>query len=212
MMIKMDDQDIDVFIVGQNISKHEAYYACRRDREIVRVAQGVYFRAGKDVNELFHAFGIRLAKYFFAHTALTHSTAWYKRPVDGRVFIGGEYPYKRIIAPYGGDFRIVQSMVHPDLTDARMYSLEVFQDPYGAFEMYCATPEMTLIHLMDATKANIEKHLPDEEMEKIAALLYKKYGSKSATLAALEDIAVAANKQNEFDRLLKHFFLQRRRN
>ena len=205
------DENVDVFIVGENITKHEAYFASRRDKLIVRVAQGVYFRAGKSVDALFEEFGIRLAKYFFQNAALTHSTAWYKRPVEGRIFVGGEYPYKKAVAPYGGDFRIVQSMVHPKLDDKRMYELTSFKDSFGEFFMYCATPEMTIIHLMDATKQNVEKHLPEVEMDKIFDLLLSKYHGKAGMLTTLEDIAAAANKRNEFERLLKHFFLQRKR-
>ncbi len=207
----MDQRDNDVFIVGLNITKHEAYFACRRDKVILRVAQGVYFRAGKSVDQLFNEYGIRLAKYFFQNATLTHSTAWYKRPVDGRIFVGGEYPYKKVIAPYGGDFRIIQSMVHPKLEDPRMYELTCFKDPFGEFEMYCATPEMTIIHLMDATKQNVEKHLPEAEMDKIFDLLLDKYHGKAGMLTTLEEIAAAADKRNEFERLLKHFFLQRKR-
>lgn len=208
----MDDRH-DVFIVGLNITKHEAYFACRRDKLIVRAAQGVYFKDGKEPEDLFNEYGIRLANYFFQKVALTHSTAWYKRPKDGRIFVGGEYPYKKVVAPYAGDFKVIQSLVNPQLDDPRMYEMVRFEDGFGpdaAFEMPCATPEMTLIHLMDATKQNVEKHLPDVEMEKIVAQLLEKYNGKAAMLTQLEEIAVAANKQNEFDRLLKHFFLKRR--
>lgn len=205
------DENVDVFIVGFNTTKHEAYFASRRDKLLNRVAQGVYFRADKDTAVLFEKFGIRLAKHFFQKAALTHSTAWHKRPVKGRIFVGGEYPYKKAIAPYGGDFRIVQSMVHPKLDDGRMYELTRFTDPFGEFEMHCATPEMTSIHLMDATKQNLEKHLPEAEMEKIFDQLLAKYNGKAGMLTQLEEIAVAADKRNEFDRLLKHFFLQRKR-
>ncbi|NMX77785.1 hypothetical protein HBO23_32990 [Pseudomonas sp. WS 5532] len=204
------DERHDVFIVGLNTDKHEAY-ACKRDKEIVRVAQGVYFRAGVDVDALFEQYGIRLAKYFFRSAALTHSTAWFRKPVGGRIFVGGDYPYKKVVAPYGGDCLIVQSMVHPKLDDVRMYQVVTFEDPLGSFEMHCATPEMTLIHLMDATKKNVEKHLPETEMEKMFQQLQEKYGSKSAALAELETIAQVADKTNEFERLLKHFFSQRRR-
>jgi hypothetical protein len=99
-MSKTLDEKHDVFIVGLNISKHDAYFAYRRDKEIVRAAQGVYFRAGLDAAQLFEVYGIRLANHFFQKAALTHSTAWYKRPTHGRVFVGGEYPYKKVIAPY----------------------------------------------------------------------------------------------------------------
>jgi hypothetical protein len=188
------DERHDVLLVGVNTDKHEAY-ALKRDKQIVRVAQGVYFRTGKDAEVLFELYGIRLAKFCFQSAALTHSTAWYRKPVDGRVFLGGDYPYKKSIAPYEGDFRIVQSMVHPKLTDERMYELAKFEDPLGQFE----------------TKKNVEKHLPEQEMDKIFEQLQLKYGSKASTLAALETIAQAAEKTNEFERLLKHFFSQRRR-
>lgn len=200
------DEPHDVFIVGLNISKHDAYFAYRRDKKIVRAAQGVYFRAGLDAAQLFDTYGIRLANHFFQEAALTHSTAWHKRPTHGRVFIGGDYPYKKVIAPYAGDFQIVQSLVNPQLGDSRMYELVEFEDPFGKFEMYCATTEMTIIHLMDATKKNVEKHLPETEINAIFAKLHEKYGGKAQLLTALEEIAVVANKENEFDRLLKYYF------
>jgi len=201
----MDDNH-DVFIVGFNISKHEAYFACRRDKTIVRAAQGVYYRAGLDAEKLFDIYGIRLANHFFQKAALTHSTAWFKRPTHGRVFVGGEYPYKKVIAPYAGDFQIVQSLVNPRIDDPRMYELVEFEDPFGKFDMYCATAEMTIIHLMDATKKNVEKHLPEEEISAILAKLHEKYGGKAQLLTALEEIATVADKVNEFDRLLKYYF------
>jgi len=201
----MDDNH-DVFIVGFNISKHEAYFACRRDKTIVRAAQGVYYRAGLDAEKLFDIYGIRLANHFFQKAALTHSTAWYRRPKHGRVFVGGEYPYKKVIAPYAGDFQIVQSLVNPRIDDPRMYELVEFEDPFGKFDMYCATAEMTIIHLMDATKKNVEKHLPEEEISAILAKLHEKYGGKAQLLTALEEIATVADKVNEFDRLLKYYF------
>jgi hypothetical protein len=200
------DENHDVFIVGFNIEKHDAYFACRRDKLIVRAAQGVYFRAGVDAAKLFDTYGIRLANYFFQKAALTHSTAWYKRPTHGRVFVGGEYPYKKVIAPTAGDFQIVQSLVNPRTDDSRMYELVEFEDPFGKFEMYCATAEMTAIHLMDATKKNVEKHLPEVEIRAIFAKLHEKYGSKAQLLTALEEIAEVAEKENEFDRLLKYYF------
>ncbi len=202
----MNDKD-EVFIVGFNITKHDAYFACRRDKKIVRAAQGVYFRAGLDTEQLFNTYGIRLAHTSFQKAALTHSTAWYKRPVKGRVFVGGEYPYKKIIAPYDGDFQIVQSLVkNPDYSDERIYELVEFSDPFGTFKMYCTTMEMTLLHLMDATKKNVEKHLPDAIIDEIFDGLKNKYGGKTALLSALEQIAVATDKTNELDRLLKFHF------
>jgi len=201
----MNDND-EVFIVGFNITKHEAYFACRRDKKIIRAAQGVYFRVGLNTEYLFNTYGIRLANTSFQKAALTHSTAWYKKPTKGRVFLGGDYPYKKIIAPYDGDFQIVQSLVNPDFTDSRIYELVKFSDPFGTFEMYSATMELTLLHLMDATKKNVEKHLPDAMIDEIFDGLKKKYGGKTQLLTTLEDIATSTNKTNELDRLLKFHF------
>lgn len=264
----MDDRD-DVFIVSKNILKHEAHLACKRDNLIERVAQGVYFRVGADPKVLFQNYGIRLAHLFFSNAVLTHSTAWYKRPVDGRVFVGGDYPYKKNIADsLGEDLRIVQSLIRPGLDvavkeadegeallalqqcvsgeipaddprrtealltfglkpdvvvdgalleklrparRARMYEYAYFEDTFGKFKVASATPEMLLIQLMDATKHNIEKHLPEVEMEKLAELLVERHASWPEAVTAVEEIAVESGKENEFERLMKHFFRLRRR-
>lgn len=259
----------DIFIVGLNISKNEAYLASRRDKRIARVAHGVYFPVGSDAAALFEQYGLRLAKVFFANTVLTHSTAWYKRPVDGRVFVGGDYPYKKIIAEnVGVDLRIVQSLIHPELkralhdadeaeslmvleqvlagtleaTDpvvaralktfgqtegaevtaelvaackpkrlARMYEYVNFEDQFGPFKIACATPEMLLLQLQDSTKQNVEKHLPEVETDKIVELLVEKHSTWPQALVALEELAAETEKLNEFERLMRNFFNQRRR-
>ncbi len=198
-------ENSDLYLVGLNIDKHTAHFACRRDKTLVKAAQGVYFRAGLNAETMFNTYGIRLARHFFQTAALTHSTAWYKRPTHGRVFIGGNYPFWKAIAPYGGDFKIVQGIARPVISDPRMYELVEFQDPLGGFGMYCATPEMLAIQLMEATKTNIEKHLPKLEMDAILDGLLKKYGGKSQMLATLQEIAEIADKGREFDRLLKYY-------
>jgi hypothetical protein len=206
--IKMNDHD-DLFIVGMNITKHEAYHKYK-DKELQRAAQGIYFRTGRSAELLFNTYGFRLVSYCFQNVALSHATAWYKRPHEGRIFIGGEYPYRKAIATYAGDFRILQSITHSDFTDRRMYERVKFKDSFGEFELMCAKPGLIIIQLQDATKQNIEKHLPDSETLKIIDQLQQGYPSKSAMLTALEEIAIAANKRNEFDRLLRLFFFKKR--
>ncbi len=203
----------DIFIVGLNITKIEASLAARNGKDIVRVAHGVYFRTGVDAEEIFNEYGLRLTNYFFKNVALTHSTAWYKRPMLGRVFIGGDYPYKKVIAPEAGDFCIVQSKIHPVLTDHRLYESLYIQDGFGPkqkFEMYCATPELTLLHLMETPKKNMEKQLSVTEMEKLIAFLLNKHNGKAALITAVEEIALLTDKQSDFVRFLKHFFLQKK--
>lgn len=193
----------DVYIVGLNITKGDAWLAAHHDGELVRAVQGVYFRVGVDPAEMFETYGIRLANHFFPNAALTHSSAWYRRAVRGRVFLGGEYAYKKVIARHSGDFQIIQSRVNPRFDDPRMYQPVRFDDPLGSFEMFCATEEMTLVHLMDATKVNIEKHLPASEMDLMVERLEEKYGDEATAFEAIQEIAIAAGKLNEFDRLLR---------
>lgn len=203
----------DIFIVGLNITKLDASLAARNGKDIVRVAHGVYFRTGVDAEKIFNEYGLRLANYFFKNVALTHSTAWYKRPLYGRVFIGGDYPYKKVIAPEAGDLCIVQSKIHPVLTDHRLYECLSIEDGFGPkqkFEMYCSTPELTLLHLMETPKKNMEKQLSVTEMKKLVAFLLDKHGGKASLLTVIEEIALLTDKQNEFVRLLKHFFLQKK--
>ncbi|MGV8495679.1 hypothetical protein ACV342_33920, partial [Pseudomonas aeruginosa] len=58
------DERHDVLLVVVNTDKHEAY-ALKRDKQIVRVAQGVYFRTGKDAEVLVELYGVRLSKFCF---------------------------------------------------------------------------------------------------------------------------------------------------
>lgn len=193
----------DVYIVGLNISKGDAWIAAHHDGELVRAVQGVYFRVGADPAEMFNTYGIRFASHFFPHAALTHSTAWYRRPIMGRVFVGGEYAYKKVIARRSGDFQIIQSRVSPKFDDSRMYRQIRLEDPLGTYEVFCATEEMTLVHLMDATKINTEKHVPASEMDLMLDRLKEKYGDEVRAFEAIQEIAIAAGKLNEFDRLLR---------
>ena len=87
------------------------------------------------------------------------------------------------------------------------------QDGFGPkkkFEMYCATPELTLLHLMEPARKNAAKYLPPEEMEKLVRFLLDKHTSKSSLLTAIEEIALVTGKHNDFARLLKYFLLKKK--
>ena len=104
----------DIYIVGININKQYAYSLSKEadpaDR-YVRVVHGIYFRESIPAEQLFETYGFRITRQLLANAALTHSTAWYKRPTDGRIFVGGAYPYHRTVGDKVGDFAIVQSMI-----------------------------------------------------------------------------------------------------
>lgn len=204
----------DIYIVGININKQYAYSLSKEadpaDR-YVRVVHGIYFRASIPAEQLFETYGFRITRQLLANAALTHSTAWYKRPTDGRIFVGGAYPYHRTVGDKVGDFAIVQSMISQRsnqlltdmLNDRRLYYPFTVTDPMGSFDMHCATDEMILLSMFDSTKANKEKHLPQVEMNKLLDDLLYKYGDMPTLLVLLREMAEEIGKVNEYNRALK---------
>lgn len=203
----------DIFIVGLNISKAEASNIARTNAGIVRIAHGVYIKAGVDVKKMFNEYGLRLANYFFKNAALSYSTAWYKRPIDGRIFLGGDYAYRKPIGSDDNNLCIVQSKTYPKLTDKRLYEVLQIQDGFGKneqFEIFCSTPELALLEVILRAPKNIEKNLEDIEMEKITSFLLKKHKNKSSLLNCLEDIATITNRQSDFERFTKYLLLNKK--
>lgn len=203
----------DIFIVGFNISKAEASTIARTNADIVRVAHGVYLKAGVDVEKIFNEYGLRLANYFFKNAALSHSTAWYKQPVAGRIFLGGDYAYRKPIGADDKNLCIVQSKTYPILTDTRLYDVLQIQDGFGKneqFEIFCSTPELVLLEVILKQRKNVEKNLDDIEMEKITSFLLKKHRNKSSLLNYLEDIAATTNRQSDFERFARYLLLNKK--
>lgn len=194
-------------IVPDNISKQDAH-AQAKAGAIQRILHGVYIDSGVQLERVFTESGIRLANKLFPSAVLTHASAYLKAPHMDRVFVGGDYPYKKIIADGKGyEARIVQSVVRPDITDARLYKKHTFKDGTGSFEMYCATDELVLIQHMDATKVNPEKHLPYETILKLWKDVQKRAGGKDKAWALLSQIGTAVDKQAEAERFYKQFII-----
>ncbi|WP_198098608.1 hypothetical protein [Xanthomonas citri] len=195
-------------IVPDTITKQEAH-AQAKAGSIVRIMQGVYIDTGTRFEDVFAEFGVRLANKLFPNAALTHASAYLQRPHMDRVFVGGDYPYKKIIADGKGyEARVVQSVVRPDFNDDRLYTPYLFTDGLGKFEMYCATPELVLIQSMDATKVNPEKHLPYNTVLQIWEDAQKRAGGQEKAWALLKEIGEAVDKQAEADRFYKQFILK----
>lgn len=195
----------ELFIVSDNITKEKAYFG-HKDASLRRIAQGVYIERDANFREVFQTYGIRLVRRFFPLAALTHATAWYKCPMDDRVFVGGDYPYKKVLVEDGYEGRIVQSMVFPDFTNPLLYKEVKITDPLGSFKMWCATPELVLLHQMDATKVNVEKRLPDEVVQTVWLELKKRYGGRGHAFDVIEKVGDAAGKTREADRFLKSHY------
>ena len=194
-----------LFIVNENIRKEQAYLGSRSE-DLRRIAHGVYIDHDASFREVFQTFGIRLARKFFPNSALTHSTARHRRPVHDRVFVGGDYPYKKILELDGYEGRIVQSTVHPDINDQRLYVEVPITDPMGTFTMWCATPELVLLQQMDSTKVNPEKHLQQSEIRAIWDEVKSRYGGRGHAWDVLEEVAAAANKTTEANRFFNRFY------
>lgn len=198
-------EETELFIVSENITKEKAYFG-QRDEELRRVAQGVYVDIDADFRSIFQIYGIRLARRFFPQAVLTHCTAWYLKPTDDRVFVGGDYPYKKMLVEGDYEARIVQSTVRPDIADERLYRQVQITDPLGTFDMWCATPELLLLQQMDATKVNPEKHMPEPEVLKVWRQVKKRYGGRGHAWDVLEDVARAAGKRNEANRFFNRYY------
>lgn len=194
-----------LFIVNDNIKKEQAYFGSRSE-QLRRIAHGVYISQDASFKDVFQVYGLRLARKFFPNAALTHSTAWYRRPLHDRVFVGGDYPYKKSIDVDGYEGRIVQSTVHPDYSDARLYQEAKITDPIGSFQMWCATPELILLQQMDATKVNPEKHLPDPDVRAIWREVKARHGGRGHAWDVMEEVAKAAGKENEAERFFKKHY------
>jgi hypothetical protein len=208
---KKRSRDPVLFIVNDNIKKEQAYFGSRSE-QLRRIAHGVYISQDASFEEVFKTYGLRLARKFFPNAALTHVTARYRVPVGpigepaDRVFVGGDYPYKKILDVDGFEARIVQSTVNPDYKDKRLYEKVTLSDPIGEFEMWCATPELILLQQMDATKVNPEKHLPDAEVRAIWREVKAKYQGRGHAWDVLEKVAKAADKLNEANRFFTKYY------
>ncbi|TAL63603.1 MAG: hypothetical protein EPN79_15715 [Burkholderiaceae bacterium] len=212
-----------IYIVGLNIDKQDGHRG-RREGHLLRLVHGVYMDADANPVEIFREYGFRLALFKHRTAALSHATAWHQRPIEvkeGRkllavnVFIGGDYPRKD---EFGGDlrdpgivgdkiypdFRVIQTAETPDTSDPTHYTLEKFTDGIGTFEMYCATPELCILQMMESTKKHPEKHIADELLPAAAKVLLDRHGGDPyAVLPAVDAIAKKADKERMYERFVK---------
>lgn len=200
----------ELFIVTENIDRYHAYRAAKRGKagavgdglSLERICQGVYMHAGADPELIFNRYGLRIAHYLFPQASLSFSTAWFKAPRMGRVFVTGQYQYARALFDGSDRFAIVQSIGEVDPSNKKLHTLEAFKDKLGKFKMLVDTPELTLLNMMSSTKRHSEKHLGDAAQNALIAHLIEKHHSKAAVLSALEKVAIDAGRENEFRRVI----------
>lgn len=173
---------------------------------LAHVAQGIYCPRTADREEIFRLYAIRVAHHFRPHSVLSFSSAVYRKPTLGRVFISGDYQYTTPMFDDPERFLIVQSLgiVRPD--DERVQTLQEFSDPMGTFQMAVHTPEVTLLNQFNATKHHGEKHLRPGELAMLIAQVFARTGRGSRTLALayLETLAQDVDRVAEFRRLVAH--------
>lgn len=208
--------DSDIFIVGLNIDKQDGYHG-RLGGSLVKLTHGVYMKSEADAIAVFAEFAFRIASVKYRFAAITHSSAWYRSTIDVmdaygdltdvHLFIGGDFPYKVEI---GKDlirgkknplpeFRIIQTASSPATDDSLQYTLETFTDSIGDFQMYCATPELVMLQVMEAHKRHPEKSPPVSDYPEIAqALLERHGGDPYAVLQAIDVIATRTDSSRMF--------------
>lgn len=211
----MNTQVLDqpLYFVGTDIQKESAHLAAR-DQRLLRLSQGIYVNPRYDVREAFNAFGMRIANKFYPDAALSHATAWYKRPVDDRLFIGGDYPYKRRFGGVGRDgslidCMIVQSLVTPDYTKPALYELVTIKDEMGSFQMHCPTLVVQILQQMDPSKVHPEKHIPEAQVSEMWELLQEEQGGRHIAADYIDQVAAEIGKVNQAERFFKRFYRRR---
>ncbi|MFM4785384.1 hypothetical protein ACEUCV_15370 [Aeromonas veronii] len=222
----------DIYIVGQNITKAEAHAmkVAKGGPRLVRVAHGIYFalrtretdpqpEQDAEVNSLFSLYGLRIANHLLPDSGLTHSTAYYRTPVDGRIFVGGAYSYRKVIAERFGktDLGIIQSgitswffdkardkeSVRLLLSDSDLFSATPFRDALGDYKIPVQTKEMILLTQYESIKHNQDKLLRKQEIDQLTSDLIHQYGGTVPMLDRIRQIATKVSKTNEYERLLK---------
>ncbi|MEL7595321.1 hypothetical protein AADX40_15110 [Aeromonas veronii] len=217
----------DIYIVGQNITKAEAHAlkTAKGGPRLVRVAHGIYFslrtresdpqpEQDAEVNSLFNLYGLRIACHLLPDSGLTHSTAYYRAPVDGRIFVGGAYSYRKVIADRFGstDLGIFQSGIATSrdkesvrlvLSDDDLFCPTPFRDALGDYKIPVQTKEMILLTQHESIKKNQDKLLRRPEIEQLSDELIRQYGGTVPMLDRIKHVAIKAGKTNEYERLLK---------
>ena len=206
----IDILDQPLYFVGKGLSKEEAYTAVNKG-QLVRLVQGIYINPDYDVREAFNEFGFRIAKELYPDAALSHSTAWFKRPMSDRIFLGGDYSYKKKFGGVGRDGKlqdclIVQSPVHPDFTRQGLYESIKVTDQLGSFTMQCPTLALQILQQMDATKVHPEKHLPEPVIIAMWEQLQEQHGGRHRAFDVIEEVAQVTDKKRESDRFFKRFY------
>lgn len=202
----------EILIVSENINRYKAYRRHRRGKladegepqedALQRICRGVYMRKGVDREAFFQRYGLRIAHHLFPSASLSYATAFLRKPALGRVFVTGQYQYQRQLFDKSDRYVIVQSIGVLEPKNPKLHTMETFKDPYGKFEMLCDSPELTLLNMMTSTKRHTEKHLDRKDLDELIEMLLAKHKSKGNVASALEEVAAAAQRENEFRRIV----------
>lgn len=201
-----------LLIVGRDMDRHTASQRRKLPAEhssaLRKVAHGVYIAATADPDWVFETYAIRINQMKRPNSIIAFSTAFYRKPTFGRVFVVGDYQYQQDLLEDGERYLVVQSRGIRVPGDARIQELCEFTDPMGTFNAWVHTPEMTLLNSFSATKRHSEKHLGLPELKQLLGLVVRRSGGRGHAMAALEAVADEAGAQSSFRRAVD--FLTRR--
>lgn len=191
-----------LLIVGQDIARHTAYLHRKLPPEhpnaLRKVAHGTYITAAAQPDWVFATYAFRINQMQRPNSVIAFSTAFYRKPTFGRVFVVGDYQYRQDLLEDGERYLVVQSRGVRLPEDRRVQELREFTDPMGTFSAWIHTPEMTFLNSFNATKRHSEKHLALPELKQLLAVVIRRSGGRGHALAALEAIAEVTDRQAEF--------------
>lgn len=169
------------------------------------VGDGIYVGAQHDFGKVLDEYGMRLTSMLFPNAVLTHRTAYEHKPMDGMIFIGGKYHYKRPIADGTASLTIVQGITDiPERRDKLQHEVITLKDKMGEFEMLSSTPELILLQHFEATKVNNIKHLGATDLRKLwRKVLHRHDDDVKKTYKAIEKVAEHAGRNAEYKRFVR---------
>jgi hypothetical protein len=191
-----------LMLVGQDIARHTAYLQRKLPPEhpnaLRKVTHGIYITAAVQPDWVFATYALRVNLIQRPNSVIAFSTAFFRRPTFGRVFVVGDYQYRQDMLEDGEKYLIVQSRGIRLPNDPRVQEEREFTDPMGTFKAWIHTPEMVLLNSFNATKRHSEKHLAMPELQQLLAIVIRRAGGRGHAIAALESIAAVTDRQAEF--------------
>lgn len=172
------------------ITSQQAQYGATKRQSLIRLYRGVYCEDEdlQDLPDFLRRNALRIANYLYQGAALSHSSAYYKGPVESdaaaageskhKLFLAGSYMHKIEIGFQGHLLEVVQS---DTLKNARInpFCLPITDNResiYGPVGLTCLNDEVVFLQQFGRRRYNLERFLSDQALEKLSSLLVQRHG------------------------------------